>query len=88
MLLLLAPHRQQLEDERRQWEQHLQSDLHAQHSALQHQRQQRLWALTQELQEQEQLVAAQLKAEQDSRLSALRVELQVCVGLGSGASCP
>jgi hypothetical protein len=69
--------RQRLEQERQQWEQHLHSDVQNQHSALQQQHQQRLWALTQELQEQEQLVAAQLKADQDSRVNALRMELQV-----------
>jgi hypothetical protein len=37
--------------------------------------------LTQELQEQEQLVAAQLKADQDSRVNVLRMELQVGTAL-------
>lgn len=61
------------------WEQHLQADLHAQHTALHEQHQQRLWGLRQDLQEQEQLAAGQLRAEQDARLAALRMELQVCV---------
>lgn len=59
------------------WEQHLQADVHAQHAALQQQHQQRLWSLTHELQEQEQMAASQLRAEQDARLNSLRLELQV-----------
>ena len=59
----------------------MQAELQAQHAALHEQHQQRLWSLTQELQEQEQQAAAQLKAEQDARLTSLRSELQV--GRGS-----
>jgi RNA polymerase-binding transcription factor DksA len=76
-LSCLIRHRQQLEDERRTWEEHLQADVHAQHNALQQQHQQRLWEFDHALQEQERMAAAELKAEQDARLNDLRLELQV-----------
>lgn len=57
----------------------MQAELHAQHAAVHDQHQERLWSLTQELQEQERRAVAQLKVEQDARLTALRMELQVCV---------
>jgi hypothetical protein len=77
--------RQHLEDERMAWEQHLQADVHAQHNALQQQHQQRLWSINHELQEQEQMAATQLRAEQDARLNSLRLELQVGWPAGAGA---
>jgi len=86
-LCSLCARRQHLEEERRLWEQHMHAELHAQHTAVHDQHQQRLWSLTQELQEQERLAATQLKAEQDARLTALRVELQVGWGTEVALQC-
>jgi hypothetical protein len=63
--------------------------VHAQHNALQHQHQQRLWSINQELQEQEHVATTQLRAEQDARLNSLRLELQVgwLAGAGVGWCC-
>jgi len=68
---------QHLEQDRHEWEQQLQEDFELQRSALRDQQQQRLWLLRKQMEDQELLLTEQLTAGQESRVNALRMQVQV-----------
>lgn len=69
--------RQRLDEERRLWEQQLQTEAQQQQTLLTDTYQQRLWSIQHQLREQEAQVVQQLKVEHEGRMQAVRGQLQV-----------
>jgi hypothetical protein len=69
------------------WEQQLQEDFELQRSALRDQQQQRLWLLRKQMEDQESLLTEQLTAGQESRVTALQMQVQVGLGARVEGHC-